>query len=381
MSRKSLSLAAAVGVIAASGLVINQRDGISTSLGSLLGVSVSEARAQDPGKMPAPQVPVAEVVVRDIAPSAEFTGHLAAAQNVELRPRVSGAIDSVSVPEGGLVRKDQLLFQIDARPYQATVDSAQAQLLQAEVQLAQAETDYKRTKTLAPNGTVSQKTYDDALSTMRQREAQLQGAKAALAAARLDLSFTSVRAPIDGRVDRVLVTEGNLVSGGAAGTATLLTTIVSTDPIHAYFDIDETTYLSFVDLARTGASGAASSSIPVSVGLMTDKDFPYTGLLDFLGNSVDRSTGTIRARASIANADGRLSPGLFARVKLATGTPRQAVLIDDQAIGADQSMRFVLVLGEGNMVDFRPVVLGPIVDGLRVVSNGLKPGDKVSTLR
>lgn len=342
----------------------------------LSSAGVPYAAAQT-GEMPAPQVPVAEVVTRDVALSAEFTGHLETSKLVELRPRVGGAIDMVSVPEGGLVQSGQPLFQIDARPFQVILDAAKAELQQAEVLLEQAETNFKRTASLAPNGTVSRKTFDDAQAMRGQRQAQLAIAKAAVAAAELDLSFTRVTAPIDGRVDRVLVHEGNLVTGGNAGSATLLTTIVRTNPLYVYFDIDEATYLSFVARAWAQERGKAKDSMPVQIALMSDKDFTYHGALDFISNSIDRSTGTIRARAVVENLEGILAPGLFARIKLVTSEPMQTVLIDDQAIGTDQGRRYVLVLGEGNKAEFRPVEIGSIVDGLRVVSSGLQAGEKI----
>lgn len=321
-----------------------------------------------------PQVPVAEVVTRTIVPSTEFTGHFAAPRTVELRSRVSGAIEAVSVPEGRLVRKGQLLFQIDPRPFQVAVDTAAAQLRQAEVLLAQARADLERAQRLAPSGAVSRKVHDDAQSRLHERQAQVQAAKAALAAAQLDLSYAQVRAPIAGRVDRVMVTEGNLVSGGNTGAATLLTTIVSVDPMHVYFDIDESTYLGFSGRA---AAEDAKARWPVRVGLANEQGFPHEGLLDFLGNRVDRSTGTVRARAVIPNPQGRLAPGLFARATLATGAAQQAVLIDDQAVGTDQGRNYVLLLGAQNKVEYRPVELGPVVDGLRVVRSGLRPGETI----
>lgn len=328
-----------------------------------------------PGGQMMPQVPVFEVIARDVAPSADFTGYLTAPQTVELRSRVSGAIDAVTVPEGGLVKKGQVLFVIDPRPYQVTLDAAQAQLNQAEVVAAQAKAEFDRSSRLVATGAVSQKIFDDAQAQYRQRQAQVQSAKAAVDAAKLDLSFTRVTAPISGRVDRALVTAGNLVAGGGAGAPTLLTTIVSVDPVHVLFDMDEATYLGFVKGADGG--GRPSGNLPVQVGLMTDTDHPFQGRLDFVGNGVDRGSGTVKARAVVANSDGRLTPGLFARVKLVTGAPQPSILIDDQAVGADQGRNFVLLLGKGDMVEYRPIELGPVVDGLRVVKSGLSAGDKV----
>jgi gold/copper resistance efflux system membrane fusion protein len=378
MNKKAATLLLA-GLIIAGG-TFAYRDEVEPYTSRLLALvsstAASKAAAQ-PGEMPAPQVPVAEVVTRKVALSVDFTGHLEATKVVELRPRVGGPIDAVSVPEGGLVRPGQLLFQIDPRPFQVALDAAKAQLQQAVVLLDQADIDFKRVESLAPKGTVSRKTYDDAQTARRQRQAQVEIAKASVAGAELDLSFTRVTAPIGGRVDRVLVSEGNLVAGGNAGAATLLTTIVSTDPLYVYFDIDEATYLEFVVRARAIESGKAAGKIPVQVGLMTEDGFPHAGEFDFLSNRVDRSTGTIRARAIVKNPDGRLAPGLFARVNLVTAEPVQTVLIDDQAIGIDQGNRYVMVLGTEDKAEYRPVELGPMIDGLRVVTAGLNSGEKI----
>lgn len=321
---------------------------------------------------PPPQVPVAEVVIRVLAPSSEFTGVIAAAKTVELRPRVGGSIETVSVPEGGLVERGQLLFQIDARPFEVALQNAEAQLRRARVLLDQASVDLDRSQRLAPKGAISEKTFDDDVARKREREAQVEEAKAVVAAARLDLSYTRVTAPISGRVDRVLVSEGNLVTG-AAGAATLLTTIVSVDPVHVYFDLDEATYLRFRGEGRPDVAAAP----PVAVGLTAESGFPHMGRLDFLGNRVDPTTGTIRARAVLADPEAQLTPGLFARVRLATAAARETVLIDDQAVGADQGRRYVLVLGAGDTVEYRPVELGAMSEGLRVVEQGLGKGETI----
>ncbi|WP_306425662.1 efflux RND transporter periplasmic adaptor subunit [Achromobacter xylosoxidans] len=324
----------------------------------------------------APQVPVAEVIQRVIAPSTDFTGYLAAPETVELRSRVSGAVDAVSVPEGGLVRKGQQLFQIDPRPFQVALDTATAQLRQAEALASQAQADFDRAQRLVATGAVSRKTYDDAVSARNARQAEILVAKAAVAAARLDLSYARITAPISGRVDRIMVTEGNLVNGGAAGVANLLTTIVSIDPVHVYFDIDEATYLNAVRLARPD-SRSGKPSLPVAVALATDQGFPHQGALDFVGNQIDRGTGTIRARAVVPNPDGLLAPGLFARARLATGAERAAILVDDLAVGTDQGKNYVLVVGPDNQAQYRVVELGQMADGLRVISTGLQAGEKI----
>lgn len=380
MSNRTATLFLAGVVMAGGTLAAVYRDEVrpfGKNLLALASLSVASEAAAQPAQMPAPQVPVAEVVTRKVAPSVEFTGHFEATRTIELRPRVGGAIDTVSVPEGGMVRPGELLFQIDPRPFEVALDAAKAQLQQAVVLLEQAETDFRRAESLAPNGTVSRKTFDDARAMHRQRQAYAELARAAVAAAELDLSFTDVTAPIGGRVDRVLVTEGNLVTGGDAGAATLLTTIVSIDQLYVYFDIDEATYLGFAANVRTQHTEGLAAKLPVQVGLMTDTGFPHVGELDFIGNRINSSTGTIRARATVKNSDSRLTPGLFARVRLVTAEPVQAVLIDEQAIGIDQGRRYVLVLGADNKAEYRPVELGPMIDGLRVVSAGLNPEEKI----
>ncbi len=375
MSNKAAALFLAGALVVGGTIYAAYRDDIELYTRNFMSL-VSSADAQ-PAQMPAPQVPVAEVITRKVAPSVEFTGHTEAIRAVDLRPRVGGSIDTVNVPEGGLVRRGDLLFQIDPRPFQVALDAANAQLQQAIALFDQAEVDFKRAETLAPDGTVSRKTLDDAKAALRQRKAQVDIARAAIAAAELDLSFTRVTAPIAGRVDRVLVTEGNLVTGGNTGTATLLTTIVSTDPLYVYFDIDEATYLEFAARGRASVTGSNADRLPVQVGLMTGTGHPLAGELDFLGNRIDRGTGTIRARAIVQNSNGRLAPGLFVRVKLVTAEPAQTVLIDEQAIGVDQGRRYVLVLGGGNKAEYRPIEPGPMIDGLRVVSAGLKSTEKI----
>ncbi|WP_422346650.1 efflux RND transporter periplasmic adaptor subunit [Stenotrophomonas sp. DR009] len=338
--------------------------------------NTAQDKATSAGPPSAPQVPVAEVMTRVIAPSSEFTGFIAAPETVELHSRVSGSVDVVRVPEGGLVRKGQLLFQIDPRPFQIALDTAAAQLRQAEALANQAEVDFARAERLVSTGAVSRKIHDDAAATRNARRAEVQAAKAAVAAAQLDLTYSRITAPISGRVDRVFVTEGNLVSGGATGTASLLTTIVSVDPLHVYFDVDEATYLNAVRHRRPDGTGGRPA-LSVDVGLSTDKGFPYRGELDFLGNQIDRGTGTIRARAVVPNPDGALLPGAFARVRLSTGAARQAVLVADLAVGTDQGKHYVLVVDKNNQAQYRPVELGPMADGLRVIHGGLQAGEKI----
>lgn len=360
-------------------VVVLQRTEFRSTLHDILGIGVSNA-AQDAGPQTTeaapPRVEVAEVVAKQITPYSEFTGFLEASKSVYLRPRVSGLIEAVTVPEGENVEAGQPLFQIDPRPFSVALAAARADLQQAVVLMENAQDERKRAEVLARKGAVPDKVLDDAAALERQRATQVDRAKAAVAAAELDLSFASVEAPITGRVDRVLVDEGNLVSGGDAGSATLLTTIVATDVLHVYFDIDEATYLNLAN--RTGAKDSFKGlGLAVQIGLAGDDGFPHSGILEFLSNRVDQETGTIRARATVSNQEGQLTPGLYARVKMATGMPTSSILIAEAAVGVEQGRRYVLALTEANEVEYRPVELGQKQGGLRVISSGLKRGDRI----
>lgn len=344
--------------------------------GGLLYTATNKPDAPNPqaaaAQMPVPQVPVAEVITRELNPTAEYTGYLSAPQSVEIKSRVGGVINSVSVPEGSYVRKGQVLFKIDPAPFQVALKTAQARLKAAEVQYSQAVLDFNRANKLVESGAVSNKVYDDALATKNNRQAQVQEAQAAVSAAKLDLSYTNITAPISGRIDRVLVTSGNLIAGGNTGNATALTTIVSVNPLYVYFDLDEKTFLNL-----KGQNKSGQFNLPIEMGLANTETYPYTGKLNFVSTQIDQRTGTLRVRASIANDSGELAPGMFARVKLTTGNKQSTILIDDQAVGTDQGNNFVLVLGSNNTVEFRPVTLGSVFDGLRIISSGLQTGDKV----
>ena len=335
--------------------------------GGLLYTATNKPDAPNPqaaaAQMPVPQVPVAEVITRELNPTAEYTGYLSAPQSVEIKSRVGGVINSVSVPEGSYVRKGQVLFKIDPEPFQVALNTAQARLKAAEVQYSQAVLDFNRANKLVESGAVSNKVYDDALATKNNRQAQVQEAQAAVSAAKLDLSYTNITAPISGRIDRVLVTSGNLIAGGNTGNATALTTIVSVNPLYVYFDLDEKTFLNL-----KGQNKSGQFNLPIEMGLANTETYPYTGKLNFVSTQIDQRTGTLRVRASITNDSGELAPGMFARVKLTTGNKQSTILIDDQAVGTDQGNNFVLVLGSNNTVEFRPVTLGSVVDGLRILA-------------
>lgn len=319
-----------------------------------------------------PSVPVAEVIVRSVTPFVEFTGSLVAFKQVELRPRVAGYIQDVSVPEGRLVEKGDRLFYIDPRVFQAALEGAMARLREAEAALVHAQAEHARAQQLFDQKVVARDRLDAATASLNAGKAKVDAAKAALDTAQLDLSFTRVTAPISGRVGQTLVTEGNYVAAGV----TPLTTIVSIDPLHVYFDVDERTYLQSLAANRASADSQGASE-KVMVALLTDKAYSRPGRVDFISNVADRGTGTVRVRAVVDNGDGQLTPGLFARVKLETGAQQTRVLVSDQSINTDQGSRYVLVVGEDDKTAYRPVEIGPVVDGLRVVEQGLQSGERI----
>ena len=322
-----------------------------------------------------PKVAVGEVVARSVVDELELTGTLAAVENVELRPRVSGHLDAVALPEGGRVKRGQLLFQLDQRPFAAVVDRARAELAVAREQLALARLRLARSETLVAEQTIPQSEHEATASQGSESQARVAAALAALQSAELELEHTRVRSPIDGRAGAALVTKGNLVSGGSAN-ATQLTTITSIDPLYVQFDLDEPTYLRIVKRMGVGrAERVPPLPLRVTVGDGEGSARPAT--LHFVDSRLDPQTGTARARASIANSDGALRPGLFVHARLAVDGAREALLIADPAIGTDQQGRFVLVVGKNDIVEKRAVQLGGTVDGLRVVKSGLKASDRV----
>ncbi|MEF9897615.1 MAG: efflux RND transporter periplasmic adaptor subunit [Pseudomonas sp.] len=346
---------------------------ISATLGLALMLAGCKETLPSAASAQPPIVPVAQVIVRSVTPFAEYTGSLTAVERVELRPRVSGYIQNVSVPEGRLVEKGAQLFFIDPREFQAAVNGAAARLREAEAVSLLAQAELARAEQLFAKKVVARDRLDTAIASRNAGKAQVNAAKAELESTQLDLSFTRVTAPIRGRVGHAQVTEGNYVTHGV----TPLTTIVSIDPLHVYFDVDERTYLRSLAPGRAKAVADASQAPKVMVALLTDNTYSRPSRLDFLSNAADRGTGTVRVRAIIDNPDGQLTPGLFARIKLDTGAARNQVLVSDQSIGTDQGSRYVLVVGEGDKTQYRPVELGPMVDGLRVINQGLQAGERI----
>ncbi|HEY2683879.1 MAG TPA: efflux RND transporter periplasmic adaptor subunit [Steroidobacteraceae bacterium] len=345
--------------------------GASLAFLLLYGCAKSGGGGQAP---PAPQVSVAKVLERSVKDWDEFTGRLQAVETVEIRPRVSGYIDKVAFKEGSLVKQGDLLFVIDPRPYQAEYDRASADVKRFKTALDLARVELVRVQRLKDSGAVSQEELDERKSTVAQAEANVAGAQAALESAQLNLGFTRVTSPVAGRVSRAEVTRGNLVTGGSNG-GTLLSSVVSMDPIYLYFDADEQSFLRYSQMARDGERSRGGA--PVMVGLANEDGFPHEGKVDFIDNQLNPQTGTIRARAVLDNKDGQFTPGLFARVQLLGSNEYSAILIEDRAVNTDQSQKYVLVLGPNNVVEYRKVKLGRVVDGLRIVREGLKPGDMV----
>ncbi len=321
---------------------------------------------------PPPVVSVADVLIQPISDWDEFSGRLEAPESVELRPRVSGHIDRVLFRDGSVVKKGDLLFQIDPRPFQAEVNRLEAQLQQAGANQTRAASEAQRGERLRASNAISAELADARRTAYQEANAAVAATRAQLEAALLNLSFTRITAPIDGRISRAEVTAGNLVNAGS----TLLTTLLGTKELYAYFDIDEATYLKQVHRMRSGKANAPSR-VPVHLALSTDERPAYEGHLDFLDNQVNPRTGTLKARAVIGNGQNELTPGLYARLLLPASDTYPAALVRDEAIGTDLGNRFVLVLGEDAVVSYRAVQLGPRIEGLRVIRDGLKEGDRI----
>jgi membrane fusion protein, multidrug efflux system len=339
-----------------------------------LSVACADTSAQ-PAPPASPQVTVAAALDREITEWDEFTGRLEAVDSVEVRPRVSGYVSSVGFHEGAVVRKGDVLFQIDPRPFQAEVDRLRAELTRARATVQRAGSELQRAERLRAENAISQEEHDRRGSFAQESAAQVSAVEAALRAVELNLEFTRVTSPITGRVSRALVTQGNLVSSGP-GEATLLTTVVSLDPMHAHFDADERIFLKYSALAGNRTNGRRFS-LPIRMALANEEGFPRTGHMDFLDNRLNSVSGTIRGRAVFANADGALTPGLFVRLQVAGNGSSRALLIQDRAVGTDLDKKFVFVMGPDKTIQYRPVQLGPVVDGLRIVRSGLEVGDLV----
>jgi multidrug efflux system membrane fusion protein len=333
------------------------------------------AQANDPASKAAPATPVSVALVerRDVALWDEFSGRLEAVERVEVRSRVSGAIQTVHFREGALVKLGDLLITIDPAPYAAEVERAEAQVIAAQARLSLSKSELERGQQLWDSRTVSQRDLDQRVNAHREAEANLRASQAALQSSRLNLDYTQVRAPVAGRVGKLEITVGNLVAAGPG--APVLTTLVSVDPIYASFNADEQ-----VVMRALGADANAHTQverIPVHMTTATSDGMPFHGRLQLIDNQVDARSGTVRVRAVFDNAEGRLMPGQFARLRMGQPKTEPALMVNERAVGTDQSKKFVLVVDTDNKAEYREIVLGASVDGLRVVTRGLKPGERI----
>lgn len=344
---------------------------------ALLTAACDDDKTAAPPPAGPPAVTVAQPLSQQITEWDEFTGRFEAMETIELRARVSGYLESIHFRDGQIVEKGDKLFVIDQRRFRIAVDQAKAQIEQARAQLALARSDVQRARPLAQRRTIPARELEAREAAQKEASARLAAAQASLRQAELELEWTEVRAPITGRVSNARIDVGNLVTGGAGGNATLLTTIVSLDPIHFVFEGSEADYLKYIRLDRTGQrQSARTASHPVAVRLIDEDSFRHRGRMDFVDNRVDPNSGTIRARAIFENPDALLTPGVFGRLRL-YGGESDALLLPDSAIASDQANKIVMTVADDNTVTMKVVTLGPIVDGLRVVRTGLAPTDRV----
>ena len=342
---------------------------------ALAGCGDSQNRAAAP---PPPSVTVANPVKRTVVDQDEYVGRFVAVDSVEVRARVSGYLDKVHFEDGQIVKQGDLLFTIDKRPFQASLDQARANLAQAKANQAFAESDLARGQQLVRERTITEQTFDQRTQAKRVADASVQAQEAAVQQAALDLQFTELRAPVTGRIGDRRVSPGNLVTGGTGGSTTLLATIVSTDPIRFEFTFDEAAYLRYERLSKQGQDVTSrEGSVYVSLRLIDESDFVHPGRLDFVDNVIDRASGTIRGRAEFANAAGLFTPGMFARIRVPGSPAYPALLLPDVAIGSEQARKYVLVVDKDNIARPKYVVLGDLSEGLRVVKEGISADDRV----
>ncbi len=335
--------------------------------------------AQKQAAPPPPTVTVAKPVKRTVFDFDEYVGRFVAVNSVEVRARVSGYLEGVHFKDGQSVKKGDLLFSIDKRPFQNAVDQARANLTQAKSNLSFTEADYTRGQQLVRDKTITDQTFEQRSQAFRNAQASVSNNEAALRTAELDLEFTELRAPIDGRIGDRRVSPGNLVTGGTSGNTTLLATIVSTDPIRFEFTFDEASYLRYERASKSGQDIASrGAGTKVSLKLIDEKDFTHEGSMDFVDNVIDRSTGTIRGRGVFANANAVFTPGMFARVRVPASPAYEALLVPATAIGTEQARKFVMTVNAENTATPKYVTLGQTTaDGLQVIKDGAGPDDRI----
>lgn len=355
----------------------------SLALGSAAALTAFALRACSPHQAPPqqplslPKVTVAHPELVTVTNWDEYPGHIDAVETVDVRPRVHGQIESVHFEDGAEVKAGDLLFVIDPRPYQAELDRARADSRRAEAQSEFAKSDFKRAESLHDSSTISDEEFDRRSKAVREADAALAASRAAEASAKLNLDFTRITAPISGRIGRRQVTPGNLVQlQGGGGSATVLATIVSLDPVHCYFDADEAAFQRY-NGGKGKGGGAGKGKLACELALVNEQDFPHKGHVDFFDNQVNQRTGTIRLRAVFGNADRRMVPGMFAKVRVPAGPPLQALAVPAVAIGSDQGMKLVMVVNQDGVVEPRPVQLDRQHGALRVVTKGVSPEDRV----
>jgi len=359
-SRFIAKLAAAAGIVAIGAVIAWQVVGNSHQ-------SVAQAAPPAPAT-----VDVAEVISRQVIDWQTFSGRLEAIDRVEIRPLVSGTLSTVHFKDGQLVKKGDLLFTIDPRPFAAELARAEAQLAAIEARVAYTASDLARSQRLLADNAIARRDFEEKQNAAREASANLQAAQAGVRTAKLNLEYTQIAAPIAGQISRAEVTAGNVVAAGAGSAP--LTTLVSISRIYAAFDVDEQSFLKFVNAARVGDSAA---HVPVFLGLANEDSYSRQGQVQSVDNRLDPASGTIRVRAAFDNADGLLLPGLYARIKIGGGAQRDALLIDERAIGTDQDKRFVMVLNDAGQATYREIKVGANQDGLRVVEQGLKAGERI----
>ena len=343
----------------------------------LSGCGEETAKAQQ-GPPPPPPVTVAQPLQREIIDWDEYSGRFEAVDTVDVRPRVAGYLQSVRFADGQFVRQGQVLFEIDPRPFQAALARARAEEARARSELALARTELERVAPLLKRSFVTRREYDARLAAVASGEALVEATQAAVRAAALDVEFAQVRAPISGRVSDARVNRGNLVTGGEAGEATLLTTIVSIDPIHFAFEGSESVYLKYQRQERDGSRRSSRfAANPVEIRLQDDPGYSIRGRMDFVDNALDTGSGTIRGRAVVQNPDGFLTPGMFGRLRLLGSGAYTGLLLPEGAIITDQTRKLAMTVAPDGTVVPKPIELGPIVDGLRIVRSGLDPADRV----
>lgn len=341
------------------------------------GAERGRAPSAPKGNAPPPAVTVSQPLVKPLTDWDEYTGRFDAVDTIEVRARVSGFLTEVSFVDGQMVKKGDRLFAIDARPFERTLATARAELQQAKTKVENTRKDVERGRPLLDRRVISEKTYDDRENLLRDAEAAVEVAEAKVKTAELDLSFTQISAPLTGRISRNLISVGNYVTGGGSGTQTLLTTIVTQDPVQFYFDVSEANAIKYrrLALAESGEVGRPGSTI--EIGLFDDKGFPYGGKIDFNDNRLDAATGTLRMRGVLDNPHGLFAPGMFGRARIAGSAEYKAVLVPDSAIGTDQASKFVAVVGDDGTVTRKVVTLGPLATGMRVVRSGVAADDWV----